>query len=324
MIMGLTSMSGRVTRFLSSYHREMVLDSVVEFGCVEEQPIDTTSVEFEFLDDGDMLGHSVSSDECHSNQVMELHDDAEDEGEKDHGGNSDENRTFWENQHQANIYRTSSLESRIRHSTKEALQNIQSSETVCGCNKMMAATTSCRNCLMREVSRRLQNSGYDSAICKTKWRTSPTIPAGEHSFLDVIDNTNSKKGVMRVIIELNFRAEFEMARGNEDYNLLVRRLPEVFVGNLERLSNLIKIMCMAAKRCMKERKMHMGPWRKHRYMQAKWLGPCDRNTSITQLSMGYSSQIMPMPKPKPKKASMLTIDLLEKLPNMHCTAVEVL
>ncbi|KAE9591734.1 hypothetical protein Lal_00038912 [Lupinus albus] len=318
--MGLTSMSSRVTRFLSSHHhREMLLDSVVEFGCVEEQPIDT-SIEFEFLDDGVMLGHSVSSDECHSNQIMELHDE-EDEEEKD----SDQNRSFWENQHQllkANVCRTSSIESRIRHATKEALQYIQSSETVCGCNKMMGATTSCRNCLMREVSRRLQNAGYDSAICKTKWRSSPNIPAGEHNFLDVIDNTSSKKGVVRVVIEMNFRSEFEMARGNEDYNLLVRRLPEVFVGNLERLSNLIKIMCMAAKKCMKERKMHMGPWRKHRYMQAKWLGPCDRNTSTTPLSMGYSSQIMP--NPKPKKASMLTIDLLEKLPNMHCTAVKVL
>ncbi|TKY71708.1 hypothetical protein E2542_SST00440 [Spatholobus suberectus] len=145
--------------------------------------------------------------------------------------------------------------------------------------------------------------------------------AGDHNFLDVIDNT--KKVEVRVIVELNFRGEFEMARGSEDYNRLVRRLPEVFVGKVERLSNLIKILCMAAKRCMKEKKMHMGPWRKHRYMQAKWLGPCERNTSTTSLSMGYSEK-MPMPVSKPRpRASMLTVDLLEKLPNMHCTAVEV-
>ena len=66
--------------------------------------------------------------------------------------------------------------------------------------------------------------------------------AGEHNFLDVIDST--KKGEVRVIVELNFRGEFEMARGSEDYNRLVRRLPEVFVGKVERLSNLIKILCM--------------------------------------------------------------------------------
>ena len=130
----------------------------------------------------------------------------------------------------------------------------------------------------------------------------------------MIDST--KKGEVRVIVELNFRGEFEMARGSEDYNRLVRRLPEVFVGKVERLSNLIKILCMGAKRCMKEKKMHMGPWRKHRYMQAKWLGPCERNTSTTSLSVRYNSErILPRPK-----ASMLTVDLLEKPSQyaLHC------
>lgn len=145
--------------------------------------------------------------------------------------------------------------------------------------------------------------------------------AGEHTFLDVIDNTNPKKGNVRVMIELNFQAEFEMARGSEEYNQLVKKLPEVFVGKVERLSNLIKILCMAAKKCMKDKKMHMGPWRKHRYMQAKWLGPFERNTSTIPLSMGYSNEKI-ITKPK-YKASMLTVDLLEKLPNMHCKAVEV-
>ena len=125
---------------------------------------------------------------------------------------------------------------------------------------------------------------------------------------------------MRVIVELNFRAEFEMARGSEDYNRLVRRLPEMFVGKVERLSNIIKILCMAAKKCLKQKKMHMGPWRKQRYMQAKWLGQCERNTSTNSLCMGYSERI---PKPSKPKASMLTVDLLEKLPSMHCMAVEV-
>jgi hypothetical protein len=65
----------------------------------------------------------------------------------------------------------------------------------------------------------------------------------------------------------------------------------------------------------------MGPWRKHKYMQAKWLGPCKRNTSINSLSMGYCERISP--KQQKPKASMLTVDLLEKIPNMHCTALEV-
>lgn len=136
----------------------------------------------------------------------------------------------------------------------------------------------------------------------------------------MIDNTNPKKGEVRVMIELNFQAEFEMARGSDEYNKLVQKLPEVFVGKVERLGNLIKILCNAAKKCMKDKKMHMGPWRKHRYMQAKWLGPCERNTSTTPLPMGNSERIITKPK---SKASMLTIDLLEKLPTLHCTAVKV-
>ena len=129
---------------------------------------------------------------------------------------------------------------------------------------------------------------------------------------------NSRKGDVRVIIELNFRAEFEMARASEEYNRLVQRLPEVFVGKVERLNKVIIPLCLAAKKCMKEKKMHMGPWRKHRYIQAKWLKSCEWNASTKSLSVGYSGKLS-----KPR-ASMLTVDLLEKLSNVRCTAVEVI
>ncbi|XP_020222043.1 uncharacterized protein LOC109804601 [Cajanus cajan] len=308
--MGGTSLAtGRVTRFLATHHRHPCPDTVDY-----HRDTSVADVEFEFLHDGEMLAQSASSDESCDHHSNEMEFD-EDEVDKD---TIQENRRFWDNQHQllqATLCRTSSLESRIRHATKEALQEIESVETACGCGRQIPATT-CRNCLMREVSRHLQKAGYNSAICKTKWRSSPDIPSGEHNFLDVIERT--KRGEVRVIVEVNFRGEFEMARGSEDYNQLVGRLPEVFVGKVERLSNVIKIVCMAGKRCMKEKKMHMGPWRKHRYMQAKWLGPCERDTCTTSLSM----MPMPMTKPRPR-ASMLTVDLLDKLPNMHCTPVEV-
>ncbi|KAM1146058.1 hypothetical protein ACFX2I_037946 [Malus domestica] len=65
--------------------------------------------------------------------------------------------------------------------------------------------------LMREVSGRLSNAGYNSAMCKFKWRSSLDIPSGEHSFFDVVNNSSLKKEEVRVIIEMNFRDEFEMA-----------------------------------------------------------------------------------------------------------------
>ncbi|MED6160529.1 hypothetical protein PIB30_052246 [Stylosanthes scabra] len=283
-------------------------------------------VEFEFL--ADIIGEMSSfldnnngheDDVCHrqNNDPMQFDDDEEDhDGDDDdnsNNGEANESITFWQNQYQllqANIQRTSSLESRIRNEAKEAVEELRSSaEMMCSCSGRgrQVDASSCRNCLMRQVSRRLQAAGFDSAICKTKWKTSPNLPPGEHTFVDVIDSTSSKRGdIIRVIIEVNFRAEFEMARAGEEYNRLVQRLPEVFVGKVERLNNIIKVLCMGAKRCMKDNKMHMGPWRKQRYMSAKWLGPiCDRNTSTISLSMGHSQR---MPKPKPK-ASMLTVDL---------------
>ncbi|KAI4296755.1 hypothetical protein L6164_036683 [Bauhinia variegata] len=311
-----TTATGIAARIQASRRRRYGGSINLEFRCSEQPESSSSDVEFDFLDEGEVhLAKSSSSDEC-SQDVMTFE---EDEEERDDNGNAEENRSFWDNQHQllqSTLCRSSSVESRIRNLTKEALKEIQTSETACGCGKQIIAAC-CRKCLMREVSTRLQNAGYNSAVCKTKWRSSPDLPSGEHNFVDVIDSSSSKKGNVRVIIELNFRGEFEMARANEDYNRLVRRLPEVFVGKAERLTNLIKILCMAGKKCMKEKRMHMGPWRKHRYMQAKWLGPCERNTSTTCLSMGYSEK---MPRPKPR-ASMLTVDLLEKLPNLHVVEV---
>lgn len=77
---------------------------------------------------------------------------------------------------QSTICRTSSLESGIRNITKEALKEAQQSGNVCGCNRPV--DKGCRKCQMTEVCRRLQNAGYNSAICKSKWRSSPDIPSG--------------------------------------------------------------------------------------------------------------------------------------------------
>ncbi|EEF50854.1 uncharacterized protein LOC8288057 [Ricinus communis] len=282
-----------------------------------DQPMGSFSdMVFGFLEHGEdqSFQASPSSEDSYENEAL----DEEEDEEKENGG-FQEDKSFWDNQHQllqATLCRTSSLESGIRNITKETIKEIQMAGTTCGCGKPMVG--GCRKCLMAEVSGRLRNAGYNSAICKSKWRSSPDIPSGEHTFLDVIDNSSSKKGEIRVIIELNFQAEFEMAKASEEYNSLVRKLPEIFVGKVERLNNVIKILCLAAKKCMKQKKMHLGPWRKRRYMQAKWLGTCERTVaSIPSFSMGYSGKVS-----KPK-SSMLTVDLLDLLPNMHCTAVEV-
>ncbi|PIN04392.1 hypothetical protein CDL12_23075 [Handroanthus impetiginosus] len=263
------------------------------------------------------------SEECEASSPASSIDDDEDDEEKENQ-NENENRSaeddhFWETQHQllqSTICRTSSLESRIRTITKETLKEAQQSGNVCTCGKPLN-NNGCRKCLMEEVCGRLRNAGFNSAICKSKWRSSPDIPSGEHTFVDVLDNSDPKKGEVRVIIELNFRAEFEMARAHEEYNKLIKKLPEIFVGKIERLLTLLKILCAAAKKCMKEKKMHMGPWRKYRYMKAKWLRTCERLASSQPLSSGYSG------RPARPRMSMLTVDLMENFSNLLRPAVEV-
>lgn len=90
--MGATSMvRGGVTRFLP--RRESL-------GC-EKLQLGVGDVEFEFLDDGEIMSLAKSEgsgDEFHQSNEMELDD--EDDGERVDGGSVEENRSFWDNQHQ--------------------------------------------------------------------------------------------------------------------------------------------------------------------------------------------------------------------------------
>ncbi|ONK70094.1 uncharacterized protein A4U43_C05F30200 [Asparagus officinalis] len=229
---------------------------------------------------------------------------------------TEETKAFWESQHQLlqeALSRRSSTEVRIKRDTEEAIKKMESCGSICDCLKECR-----RNCALRYVTDRLRDAGYNSALCKSKWRRSPEIPSGEHYFADVVvESKNPKKDPIRVVVEPNFRAEFEMARANAEYNTLVRKLPEIFVGKSEGLRHVIKIVCGAAKKCMKDNKMHMAPWRKHKYMLSKWLGTCERVTpgaSTTAMVLERSASGSPASRPR---ASMLTFDL-------RCTAVKVM
>ncbi|XP_059291676.1 uncharacterized protein LOC132045151 [Lycium ferocissimum] len=295
-------------------HRILTWDNrETEISC--EPAINNSDTVFSFLDEE---GQSSSPESVNDDVYVKNEDQDEDE-ENEYKENVEDNQ-FWETQHQllqAVLCRTTSLESQIRSITKETVKVTKQSENGCNCRKMVNDV--CRNCLMKEVCSRLQNAGFNSAICKSKWKSSPDIPSGEHAFIDVVDNSSSKKGEVRVIIELNFRGEFELAKASEEYNRLVKCLPEVFVGKIERLLSLIKILCNAAKKCMKEKKIHIAPWRKQKYMQAKWLKTVERRAANNKTTLSNADYTIPLPR-RPR-ASMLTMDLLEFLPNLHCTAV---
>jgi uncharacterized protein (TIGR01615 family) len=122
--------------------------------------------------------------------------------------------------------------------------------------------------------------------------------------VDVVVQTRSGKAV-RVVVELSFRAEFEVARASAEYRALVTALPEVYVGRADRLRAVVKVMCAAAKQCMKENNMHMGPWRKHKYMQSKWLGTTERMEAAAAAAV----VMLGSPEKQTKfRASMLSFD----------------
>ncbi|KAI3854233.1 hypothetical protein MKW98_024656 [Papaver atlanticum] len=271
------------------------------------------------------FGYFQENDQKPSDGIC--HDDIDDE-EDENPINVAESKQYWDDQNQllqATLIRTSSIESKIRQITKEGMREYVLAGEKCVCRRPVIGG-GCRSCMRREICERLGNAGFNSAICTSKWRKSPDIPSGEHTYLDVKDKSDPKKGEIRVVVELNFRAEFEMARASEDYNKLINRLPEVFVGKAERLRTLIKVLCSAAKKCMKENKMHMGPWRKQKYMQAKWFGTCERTISSSSFVEEFSScDKQQKTKAYMPKASMLTFDLLENLPRLQqFTAVRVL
>ncbi|CAK9152527.1 unnamed protein product [Ilex paraguariensis] len=217
-------MAGATAR-IPTRHRILTWGNV-EIGNSRDPVMNLSSTVFGFLEEeGQGSLESISSDDYGDNDVMEYNE------ERENSASVGDKKSFWETQHQllqATLRRTSSLETRIRNATKEAIKEFQLAENVCICLRPVA--TGCRNCLMREVCSRLQNAGINSAICKSKWSSSPDIPSGKHTFLDVVDSSNSKKTEpIRVIIELNFRAEFEMARANEEYNQLINMLPEILL-----------------------------------------------------------------------------------------------
>ncbi|RVW55588.1 hypothetical protein CK203_102817 [Vitis vinifera] len=114
--------------------------------------------------------------------------------------------------------------------------------------------------------------GYDASICKSRWEKSPSYPAGEYEFIDVIVDGE------RLLIDIDFRSEFEIARSTGVYKAILQSLPYIFVGKPDRLQQIVSIVSEAAKQSLKKKGMHFPPWRKSEYMRAKWLSPYTRTT----------------------------------------------
>lgn len=117
--------------------------------------------------------------------------------------------------------------------------------------------------------------GYDASVCKSRWEKSPSVPAGEYEYVDVILDGE------RYLLDVDFRSEFEIARSTKTYRSVLQLLPSIFVGKENRLQQIVTFVSDASKQSLKKKGLHFPPWRKAEYMRAKWLSPYDRSPSTT-------------------------------------------
>ncbi|CAL5078686.1 unnamed protein product [Urochloa decumbens] len=125
----------------------------------------------------------------------------------------------------------------------------------------------------RAVAEGLRALGYDAAVCVSRWDKAASHPAGEHEYIDAVVPAAPPAAVIRLVVEVDFRSEFEVARPTKAYRAALQALPPLFVGTPDRLGRVVALVADAARQSLWKRGLHFPPWRKPEYMRAKWLAP---------------------------------------------------
>nr|ABK24829.1 unknown [Picea sitchensis] len=177
-------------------------------------------------------------------------------------------------------YCTSSIAERIlKNETVKALEMARENTTLCVCEHddedFKCKVTSC---LQRTVMNHLRHAGYNAAICNSqfKYMAGGFPHKGNYEYMDVILKITNSGRSIRLFIDLDFRAQFEIARPSEEYSALLGLVPKIYVGRGDRLQSIVKIMCEGVKNSLKRKGMHLPPWRKYKYMHFMWFAPYNR------------------------------------------------
>lgn len=104
-----------------------------------------------------------------------------------------------------------------------------------------------------------------------------TCGTGDHEYIDIIIDNNSGSSE-RLIVDIDFRSHFEIARAVDSYDRILNSLPVVYVGSFTRLKQFLGIMEEATRSSLKQNSMPLPPWRSLAYLQAKWQSPYERYT----------------------------------------------
>ncbi|KAI4332381.1 hypothetical protein L6164_017295 [Bauhinia variegata] len=93
-------------------------------------------------------------------------------------------------------------------------------------------------------------------------------------------STSTMKKKIPVLIEVELKKQFQIGKQAKNTHKLRSRLPEFFIGKPELLTAIVRVMCDAANKSMKEKKIHMGPRRKTGFMQMKWPSGLTQNLTV--------------------------------------------
>ncbi|KAG4203192.1 hypothetical protein ERO13_A05G385800v2 [Gossypium hirsutum] len=161
--------------------------------------------------------------------------------------------------------------------------------------------------LKKWLAMRLKMNGFNASLCQTCWVTSSGCPAGDYEYVDIVmENENGE--TVRLIVDIDFKSQFELARPSPTYKELTDALPSIFIGSEEKLREIISVVCSAAKQSFREAGLHVPPWRTTTYMHSKWLsatpnvnggfGKVNGEPKPRGGALGFSKWTPPMVKPK--------------------------
>lgn len=104
-------------------------------------------------------------------------------------------------------------------------------------------------------------------------------PAGDYEYIDVLVKGAACKRPERLLLDIDFQAQFEIARPTSEFSAAWQLLPPIFVGRSERLKQILHLMSEATKQSLLLKGLHLPPWRKLSYMKSKWFSPYKRTSN---------------------------------------------
>lgn len=132
----------------------------------------------------------------------------------------------------------------------------------------------------------------DLVLCFCMWVNQVIEFREDYEYIDVMLMERNQKGrrmQTRLIVDTDFRSQFELARPTATYTELVNSLPVVFVGREEKLNTIICLVSEAAKRSLEDNGLDIPPWRKLSYMKQKWFAnECNKISASPSCSININ------------------------------------